>query len=488
MICSISGQPVKEAVVSPKSGAIFEKKNIINYITTSGTDPLTDEPLTEDELIAIKTSENLTTVLPPHSPSSSNTSIPALLSTFQNEWDALVLEVFTLRKQLNRAREELSIALYKQDAAINVAAKAIRERDEAKEALEQLAMSLSVRDDEPMVDTDTVEDEPVDKTQELEKITNAKDMLFKVHKSQKAKFPFDVDTTLKLEPAVKKDIFESEKVIQYSYNRDIKTVIGVTANSIIKQSLVDGVVSNFETSDPILAAVSNNGVVAAVSASNISFSTNNILLPVTGKPKQIITHPMLDVFIIITDKNWIVINTKSVLAIYDQVLSLAALHYDGEILAAQVGNEVQLFSIVSGDQLGKFDIDHNNILRIEFASNGYWLLVLSATKSKSTIQIFDLRKGTEAHKLEFNEPIVNSILDPTTSVLFTFTKKNYTISRYNKKSKSWNQGQPETLDSSFNPTHMELSTTVADILEKKPIEIFSVDLKNNALVHSELKE
>lgn len=48
MICSISGQPVKEAVVSPKSGAIFEKKNIINYITTSGTDPLTDEPLTEE--------------------------------------------------------------------------------------------------------------------------------------------------------------------------------------------------------------------------------------------------------------------------------------------------------------------------------------------------------------------------------------------------------------------------------------------------------
>ena len=54
MICSISGEPVKEPVVSPKSGAIFEKKHIINYISTSGTDPITDEPLTEDELITIK--------------------------------------------------------------------------------------------------------------------------------------------------------------------------------------------------------------------------------------------------------------------------------------------------------------------------------------------------------------------------------------------------------------------------------------------------
>ena len=79
--------------------------------------------------------------------------------------------MFTLRKQLNRAREELSIALYKQDAAINVAAKAIRERDEAKEALEMLTLSLSVRD-EPMNDVieDSKEDNLVNKMQELEKL------------------------------------------------------------------------------------------------------------------------------------------------------------------------------------------------------------------------------------------------------------------------------------------------------------------------------
>ena len=50
---------------------------------------------------------------------------PSLLSTFQNEWDAIVLEVFTLKKQLQSAKQELSIALYRQDAAVNVAAKAI---------------------------------------------------------------------------------------------------------------------------------------------------------------------------------------------------------------------------------------------------------------------------------------------------------------------------------------------------------------------------
>ena len=489
MICSISGEPVKEPVVSPKSGAIFEKKHIINYISTSGTDPITDEPLTEDELITIKTTENSSTIAPPQLPTSSNTSIPALLSTFQNEWDALVLEMFTLRKQLNRAREELSIALYKQDAAINVAAKAIRERDEAKEALEMLTLSLSVRD-EPMNDVieDSKEDNLVNKMQELEKITNARDELFKVHKSQKVKFPFDVDTVVKLELTNKKDVFESEKVSQYSYNKNIKTIVGVCENSIIKQSFIDGVTSYFETAKPELAAISNNGVIAAVSSNIVTFSTTESSIPLTGEPKQIIPHLSLDIFIIITDKNWMVVNTKCALVTHNIVLSSAALHYDGEILAAQVDSEIQLFSIISGDQLGKFSVGYNNVVKIEFASNGYWLLVLSVEKSTSLIQIFDLRKGTEAHKLDFNDTVLNFIIDPTTSALLTFTKKMYTISRYTKKTKSWSQGEPENLDASFNPTHIELCTTVSDILDNNPIEVFTVDLKKNSLVYSEISK
>jgi len=51
----------------------------------------------------------------------------------QNEWDALVLEMFALKQQYNSTRQELSYALYAQDAASRVIARLIRERDAARE-------------------------------------------------------------------------------------------------------------------------------------------------------------------------------------------------------------------------------------------------------------------------------------------------------------------------------------------------------------------
>ncbi|TBU47342.1 WD40 repeat-like protein [Dichomitus squalens] len=137
--CSISGEPPQDPVVSSKSGHVYERRLILKYITENGTDPITGDKLQEGDLITVKANPK---AAPPRPPNAS--SIPALLQTLQNEWDAAMLETFSLKQQYNSLRQELSYALYAQDAAQRVVARLIKERDAAREALSSVAATMNV--------------------------------------------------------------------------------------------------------------------------------------------------------------------------------------------------------------------------------------------------------------------------------------------------------------------------------------------------------
>lgn len=114
---------------------MFEKRLIEAYVSENGTDPVTNEELSTDDLIDLKSAR----VVRPRPPTL--TSIPSLLSVFQTEWDALTLETYTLRQQLAQTRQELSTALYQHDAAVRVIARLSRERDEARDALSKITVN-----------------------------------------------------------------------------------------------------------------------------------------------------------------------------------------------------------------------------------------------------------------------------------------------------------------------------------------------------------
>ncbi|KAG5360837.1 Pre-mRNA-processing factor 19 [Yarrowia sp. B02] len=136
MICSISGEPAQQPVLSPKSGHIFERRLIETYVQENGKDPINGEELAVEDLLEV----NINAPTRPKPPQ--YTSIPSLLQAFQNEWDATAQEVFSLRQQLQETKTELSTALYKQDAAVRVVARLTKERDEARKALAELSANL----------------------------------------------------------------------------------------------------------------------------------------------------------------------------------------------------------------------------------------------------------------------------------------------------------------------------------------------------------
>ena len=116
-------------------GNVFEKRLIEAHVAEHGTDPVTGEELTTDDLIELR-SARISKPKPP-----THTSIPSLLSAFQNEWDSLALETYSIREHLEKTRRELSSALFQHDAAIRTIERLTRERDEARDALSKLTLT-----------------------------------------------------------------------------------------------------------------------------------------------------------------------------------------------------------------------------------------------------------------------------------------------------------------------------------------------------------
>jgi pre-mRNA-processing factor 19 len=132
LICSICHEVPEEPVLSPVSGRVFERRLVTKWVQDNGTDPVSGEPLSVEQLVTI----NADPLVKPRPPSA--TSIPAILKLLQDEWDACMLHSYTLRQQLQTARQELSHALYQHDAACRVIARLTKEVTAAREALATL--------------------------------------------------------------------------------------------------------------------------------------------------------------------------------------------------------------------------------------------------------------------------------------------------------------------------------------------------------------
>ncbi|CUV06912.1 unnamed protein product [Cryptosporidium hominis] len=140
LICSISGTTPEDPVIS-KTGYIFEKRLIEEYIRCNNSCPITKSELSLDDLIQVKSKSNLKPRL------IKNTSIPGILDSLRTEWDAMAMEMFQLRSELEQTKSQLTHSLYQHDAACRVIARITREKDQAISRLAEIQNSILEKDE-----------------------------------------------------------------------------------------------------------------------------------------------------------------------------------------------------------------------------------------------------------------------------------------------------------------------------------------------------
>lgn len=124
VVCAISGFPPEEPVVS-KDGYIFEKRLIERVIADTGKCPITGCDLSLGDLRPVLASGGSKAV------TIDSASLPDMISSFEKQWEQVLIDQFNLRAELHAAKEELAKALYEQEASVRVIARLTRERDQA---------------------------------------------------------------------------------------------------------------------------------------------------------------------------------------------------------------------------------------------------------------------------------------------------------------------------------------------------------------------
>ncbi|MCJ1407491.1 hypothetical protein MMC19_001562 [Ptychographa xylographoides] len=440
MLCAISGESPQVPVASRKSGNIFEKRLIEAYISENGTDPVTNEELSTDDLIDLKSAR----VVRPRPPTL--TSVPSLLSIFQNEWDALALETYTLKQHLTQTRQELSTALYQHDAAVRVIARLSRERDEARDALSKITMNggPTSNGDSMQIDGQGLSGvliAKVDATQEKLSKTRRK----RVVPEDWA----DADTVQSLKPQKLSDsLYPGSRSLSLNENGELALFGGADGvagvYSIAQQEVIQtlrggggNITDGLWAGSRAILATSRGTVKVFDGASELSSFYIH-----AGEATSIALHPSGDILASVgVDKSYVFYDLESLtvaIQIYtDSSLTTAAFHPDGHLFAAGgLDGQIKVFDVKSGANAANFE-STGPIQSLSFSENGTWLA--SVTKGENSVSIWDLRKAAQIRTLEIGSQINCVRWDYTGQFLLAAGPGGLSIQQYSKATKAWTE-------------------------------------------------
>ncbi|KAJ7630539.1 WD40-repeat-containing domain protein [Roridomyces roridus] len=443
--CALSGEPPQEPVVSVKSGKVYERRLILKYITENGTDPITGDKLEESDLVVIKASPETSA---PRTPS--QTSIPALLRTLQDEWDALVLETFALKQQYNSTRQELSYALYNQDAANRVVARLIRERDAAREALGNVQASMGIApsaatEDVEMNDENAAPAMPEDIVAQIDethlalssarkkrkpppgyasaaeiKSYTAKHTIPSLHSSS----PSGI-TSLAVSNASPSQFLTggNDKIVQL-YDRDTDKVLASLKGHTKK---INHVAFREREGEPTLLLSGGADKIAKIwshDSSSGEYIPKHTIRAHKGEITGLTIHPRSTLLTLASaDKTYSLHDLSTLTQVFqstpaEDAFSSLGVHPDGTLLALGTpGSKIHIYDIRTGAFAAILDPPEDaapfTVNSLSFSENGYHLL---APSSLSTVAVWDLRKRKTAHTIDLGESFkVNKVAYDTSA-------------------------------------------------------------------------
>lgn len=474
-------------MISKVSGRIYEKRLAETHISEHGTDPVTDEECTVDDLIEIN---GYTPVVKPRP--NSLTSIPSLLGALQTEWDAMALEVFQLRKQLQQTKQELSSALYHHDAAVRVAARLNKERDEARKALAQLSANVGVSA------PSTNDEEPQDETMENANTTTTE------------KVPEQVVEAIQLrvqqlggKNRKNRNVENSaspDQVKEYQEVHKTKQLFTTVSNHSLNvqgdQILTGGGKSQcgiYSLSEKKLEHTGKCGgnVTATRWMDNGSYAvglkTGKVEIYDSQHHKQVTfdNHSTKIVALFNSPSGYLISVSENLCAIHSEsevvwqvqltdVVS-AAVHPDGHLLSigASTG-DITFYDLTTGDVAGSYKAEES-VNALAISENGFTL----AAACGESVLIYHLGKAALLQTIEVGAAVTSVDFDYSSQYLAIASTSHISIAFYNKPAKDWIANQLQFDVNCTAVTWTRDADQLIGISSKGSIHVFSSGSDSN---------
>ncbi|CAG8107692.1 unnamed protein product [Penicillium olsonii] len=438
MLCAISGEAPQVPVVSPKSGSVFEKRLIEAYIAENGKDPVNGEELSTEDLIDVKSQR----VVRPRPPTL--TSIPSLLGVFQEEWDALALETYTLQQNLAQTRRELSSALYQHDAAVRVIARLTQERDEAREALSNVSVGATRAGGEAMQVDSAGLPQAV-----LERIENTQAALSKTRRKRPIPENWASSEAISsYKPTETSEaLYPGGRALSVNSTGELALVGGLDGVVGVYSLAQKSVVQTLSTDGPVTDAkwAGEKAVVGSATGSIKVFENGAEVASFkahAGEVTAVAVHATGDIVASVgVDKSYVLYDLATN-TVASQIFTSAALlsvnfHPDGHLIAAGgADSQVKIFDVKSGDAAADYAMS-GPVKCLFFSENGTFLAAVA--DQSTTVSIWDLRSSKETKVLDTGSQVNSIFWDYTGQFLLTGGPGGVTVQQFSKAAKAWSE-------------------------------------------------